>query len=114
MSDLRYLDKKNVHEEVTMEQSSINHLIRFSFTDWHFIGVMVFEPDNCETRYIKKCVKEKRLNTLIIWRAILRFSLANFWSGFYSPDHCHRNGPFVYYFFFFRSQEIQNGMKHKK
>ena len=49
--------KKNVHEEVTMEQSSINHLIRFSFTDWHFIGVMVFEPDNCETRYIKKCVK---------------------------------------------------------
>ena len=58
--------KKNVRKEVTMEQTSINHLIRFSFTDWHFIGVMVFEPDNCETRYIKKCVKEKRLNTLII------------------------------------------------
>ena len=42
-----------------MDQTSINHPIRFSFTDWPFIGVMVFEPDNCETSHIKKCVKRE-------------------------------------------------------
>ena len=46
-----------MHEVVTMEQTSINHLIRFSFTDWSYIGVTVFEPDNCESSHVKKCVK---------------------------------------------------------
>ena len=40
-----------------MDQTSFNHLIRFSFIDWPFIGVMVFKPDKCETNHIKKCAK---------------------------------------------------------
>ena len=40
-----------------MDQTSINHLIRFSFTDWPFTGVMVFEPDNCGASHTKKCAK---------------------------------------------------------
>ena len=56
------------------------------------------------------------LKKIIIWQAILRsnggLSLANFWSGFYSTDHYHGNGPFVY--FFFRSRIIQSRTEHKK
>ena len=53
--------------------------------------------------------------TIIIWQAILRsngaLSLANFRSGFYSTDHYHGNGPFVYCFC---SREIQSRAKHKE
>ena len=50
-------EKKCARSKVTMDQTSINHLIRFSFIDWPFTGVMGFEPENCETSHIKKCVK---------------------------------------------------------
>ena len=58
---------------------------------------------------------EQLIILIIIWKAILRsngaLSLANFRSGFYSTDHYHGNGPFVY---FFCSREIQSRAKHKK
>ena len=41
------------------------------------------------------------IRVVIIWQAILRpnwaFRLANVWSGFYSTDHYHGNGPFAYF-----------------
>ena len=62
---------------------------------------------------------------IIIWQAILRpnwaFWVANIRSGFYSTDHYHGNGPFVYFFSFARSlpgnsksRETQRGKKNWK